>query len=120
MHRRVHRCSVTAAVFLFTQCCDDTADLAKVPKSSVDGVAPYSSTVQLIAHLYTDDGMDFGYGGCSGTVSQRADVILTAAHCFRVCTPQRARVLTPAAACCRVCPLSGPLHAEVMAVRSAR
>jgi len=38
--------------FLPTQCCDDTADLATVPKNSVYNVAPYSSTVQLIADLY--------------------------------------------------------------------
>ena len=81
---------MTLPVSVVTQCCDNTAALAPVPKSRVNGVAPYSSTVQLISHLYMDDGTHFGYGGCTGTLSQRADVILTAAHCIRVCTQQPA------------------------------
>ena len=68
-----------------TQCCDDTANLATVPKNSVHNVAPYSSTVQLVASLYDQYGDYMGTGGCSGTVTQRADVILTAGHCYKVC-----------------------------------
>ena len=65
------------------QCCDPTTTLGYVSKADVDGVAPYSSTVQLIFYLY-EDGDYAGTGACSGTVSQRADVILTAGHCFKV------------------------------------
>ena len=66
-----------------SQCCDDTANLATVPKASVNGKAPYTSVVQIISKLYVDD-YYYGTGGCSGTVSQRADIILTAGHCFEV------------------------------------
>ncbi len=65
------------------QCCNSTATLASVPKASVNGAAPYTSVVQIISKLYVDD-YYYGIGGCSGTLSQREDVILTAGHCWQV------------------------------------
>ncbi len=66
------------------QCCNNAAALATVPRSIVDGKAPYTSVVQLIFKLYLYDDDYYGIGGCSGTVTQRADVILTAGHCLTV------------------------------------
>ncbi len=35
----------------------------------------------MLCHQYGDY---IGVGGCSGTVSQRANTILTAGHCYKV------------------------------------
>ena len=59
-----------------------------VPDYDVNYVAPYTSVVQLISKLYVDYEY-YGIGGCSGTLTQRADTILTAGHCYKV------RMLTP-------------------------
>ena len=54
-----------------------------MPKASVNGAAPYTSVVQIISKLYVDYEY-YGIGGCSGTLTQREDIILTAGHCWQV------------------------------------
>ena len=68
------------------QCCDDPDELEDVPGFAIGiGIPPYNSVVQIRFKLYLDYDY-YGVGSCSGTISQRADVILTAGHCVKVST----------------------------------